>query len=89
MPYIKQEQRDKLDPSIRLLIKSLQEDKDNLDGNFNYAVTRLLKSLYSPPKYATYARAMGALVCIQQEFYRKVVAPYENIKEEENGKIPD
>lgn len=88
MPYIKQEQRDRLDPSIYLLIKFLQEDPENLDGNFNYAVTRLLKTLYSPSKYSTYARAMGALSCIQQEFYRKDIAPYEQIKESENGKIP-
>jgi len=57
-----------------------------LDGRLNYIVTVLLKRLYTP-RYFNYNRAMGVLECVKQEFYRRVVAEYENEKIKENRDV--
>lgn len=57
-----------------------------MDGRLNYIVTVLLKRLYTP-RYFNYNRAMGVLECVKQEFYRRVVAEYENEKIKENRDV--
>jgi hypothetical protein len=87
MPYITQDQRPALDDIIAPLtnhIKNLPLEQQ--DGALNYVVTKILKEVY-PPRYFNYNRAMGVLSCIQAEFYRKDVAPYEDIKIQENGDV--
>lgn len=69
---------------VELLKQIPEEDRD---GHVNYIVTVLLKRLYEPPKYKRYNRAMGVLECIKQEFYRRVVAPYEDEKIEQSGDV--
>jgi len=59
---------------------------DEKEGQLNYFITSILHNVYSP-KYFEYNRAIGLLECIKQEYYRKVVAPYEDIKIEENGDV--
>jgi len=72
-----------------------------IDGRTNYAISMLLGYLYHYPpslviddpktplrnRYGNYERAMGLLSCIQQEFYRRKVAEYENLKIDENGDL--
>lgn len=88
MPYIKREDRQRyvrvLDDLQFLLEKIPEEDRD---GHVNYIITVLLKRLYQPPKYRRYNKAMGVLECIKQEFYRRVVGPYEDKKIAENGDV--
>ena len=87
MPYIKAKQRIDLEPALNNLIKELLAGEEReLDGEVNYVVTRMLKALY-PPKYFNYNRAMGVLSCIQHEFYRRSIAPYEETKIIENGDL--
>jgi len=38
-------------------------------------------------KYFNYKRAVGMVECVKQEFYRVVVAPYEDEKREQHGDI--
>ena len=87
MPYIKAESRPTIDELTNGLIdhvKSLPVEEQ--DGALNYAVTRVLKSVY-PTRYFHFNRAMGVLACIQAELYRVVIGPYEDIKIDENGAV--
>ena len=87
MPYILQEDRPKFDTLINELVKKLQERPiENIDGDFNYIVTRIIKESY-PLRYFHINRAMGVLECIQHEFYRRVAAPYEDTKIQQNGDV--
>lgn len=53
----------------------------------NYIVTSVMKMLYKP-RYFNYNRALGVLEAIKQEYYRRVVAPYEDEKTRKNGDVP-
>jgi len=87
MPYIKKENRPELDKLIDPIIECLKNTPvEEQDGKLNYIMTRILKGVY-PARYFHYNRALGVLSAIQQEFYRRVVAPYEDKKKEENGDV--
>ena len=38
-------------------------------------------------KYSTFNDIIGALECAKQEFYRRLAAPYEDVKIKENGDV--
>ena len=57
-----------------------------MDGELNYVVTRILKEVY-PLRYFHLNKAIGVLECIKQEYYRRVTAPYEDIKIQESGDV--
>jgi len=87
MPYIKQESRPKWDSLIQQLIEEIKkESPESIDGTLNYIITRIFKAVY-PARYYHYNKAIGVLECIKQEFYRRVVAIYENEKIAENGDV--
>jgi hypothetical protein len=86
MPYIKQEDRDKVfsgfGPSIR---------QHNIEtaGELQYAIAVMLKG-YIERKGLNYQHCndvMGALAGAQMEFYRRTVVPYEDKKITENGDV--
>jgi len=79
MPYIKPEQRQKLD----------KDPRPSDPGELNYLLTRqLLRYLEDKGmKYATINEIMGVLNCVTQEFYRRWAAPYEDQKILENGDV--
>ncbi len=88
MPYIKPEHRPELDKLIEPLVKQLLSlPLEKQDGGVNYAVTKLLKALYDKGNYFTYNRSMGVLAALQQEWYRRFIAPYEDKKIQENGDV--
>jgi hypothetical protein len=87
MPYIKMEDRGKYESVLEELITILKGlPVESVDGELNYIVTKVLKEIY-PLRYFNLNRAIGVLECIKQEFYRRVAAPYEDIKIEENGDV--
>lgn len=87
MPYIKREQRPKIDELVNPLIAYLKSiPVEDQDGSVNYTITRILKGLY-PLKYYHLNRALGVLTAIKDEFYRRVIAPYEDTKIKENGDV--
>ncbi|MGC9157002.1 MAG: DUF6899 family protein [Candidatus Micrarchaeia archaeon] len=87
MPYIKKDKRQEIDKLLEPLIGLLKSaETEEVDGELNYVVTKLLWSLYSP-RYFNYNRAIGVLESVKQEFYRRKVAPYEDEKIRENGDI--
>lgn len=88
MPYIKKEDRERYREALAQIVETLESiPEEDRDGHINYVVTVMLKRLYQPPKYRRYNKAIGVLECIKQEFYRRVVAPYEDIKMEQNGDV--
>ena len=82
MPYIKKENRIKISPFVDNLF-----DKLETKGDFNFAISLLIQKLIKREgcNYSNLNDAIGILECVKQEFYRKIVAPYEEIKE--NGDI--
>lgn len=87
MPYIKMEDRPKYEEALGELIGILKSQPvERIDGELNYIITRILKESY-PLRYFNLNRAMGVLECCKLEFYRRVAAPYEDIKIEENGDV--
>ena len=87
MPYITQEDRPQYDTVLAELIALLKEKPpESVDGHLNYVVTRVIKEVY-PLRYYHVNKAMGVLECIQHEFYRRVAAPYEDTKIEQNGDV--
>jgi len=94
MPYIKQELRDKIDREINVLVAKIKEasglDGKKMIGMLNYTIMRLLMGSFVDGKvsYEKINRINGLMSDIQQEFYRRVAAPYEDKKIEENGDLP-
>ncbi len=87
MPYIKQEQRVEVDRALEPLIRHIASlPLEDQDGNLNYVITKLLKHIY-PTKYFHLNRALGVLTSVTHEHYRRVVAPYEDKKINENGDV--
>ena len=94
MPYIKQETRHTLDPSIDSLVKALAdleldnlEGGNNTEGNLNYIISRLLEAVYTHPlSYRNINDAVGMMECCKMEFYRRLCF-YEDQKIVENGDV--
>ncbi len=80
MPYIKQELR-----------KFLNIDDDRpieSTGELNYFITNVIMNfLPANYNYNDLNAVMGVLESVKQEFYRRVVVPYEEKKMEENGDV--
>ncbi len=89
MPYILKEKRAVLDPAVLELAEAFRklDDDGNFAGNLNYVITRLFSALYPNPNYQRFNDIVGALECCKLELYRKKTAPYEDIKEQENGPV--
>ena len=87
MPYIKKENREKWKETLKK-VKDITNKLDvfEIDGELNFFITSILKDVYTP-KYFNYNKAIGLLECIKQEYYRKVVSPYEDKKIKENGDL--
>jgi hypothetical protein len=87
MPYILKENRKKYNALLEELIGILKKQPlDQIDGEINYIVTRILKEVY-PLRYFNLNRAVGVLESCKLEFYRRIVGPYEDKKIEENGDV--
>jgi hypothetical protein len=87
LPYIKTEKRVKYDKALHELVGILKSlPPEEVDGELNYVVTKILKGVY-PLKYYHLNKAIGVLECIKLEFYRRVAAPYEDVKIKESGDV--
>ena len=87
MPYIRPENRKKYDKVLKELVSILKAlPPEEIDGELNYVVTKMLKEIY-PLRYFHINKAIGVLECAKLEFYRRVAAPYEDIKIKESGDV--
>lgn len=87
MPYISQQTRNHLNQYLDPLAEEIFASK-NFAGDINYSISYILARLTN--HQLNYARAnacVGALECAKQEFYRRVVAPYEDTKIVQNGDV--
>jgi hypothetical protein len=90
MPYISQQNRDKLDPSINNLIavlKNVCEVDGHKAGKVNYTITKILDSMYKDKGYEGYNSADGVLINVLLEYYRRRVVPYEDEAKTRNGEV--
>lgn len=88
MPYIRSSTRTDLDMHLVPLTKELISRGDNFEGDLNYSISFILNALCETKlSYAAANRIIGALECAKLEFYRRVAAPYEDKKIEENGDV--
>ena len=87
MPYIINTQREKIDTKIAELISAIESlPKSDRAGILNYTFSSMIDKLYGL-KYSEINEAVGVLECIEQEYYRRVAAPYEDTKIEQNGDV--
>lgn len=87
MPYIKADKRTKYTIILKELTEILKAlPSEEVDGEFNYIVTKMLREIY-PLRYFQINKAIGVLECIKLEYYRRVAAPYEDLKIHESGDV--
>lgn len=82
MPYIKQENREKLDR----IVEQMKEADVVADGDLNYLLYAYCKRHVSP-SYNNYKNFIGELNQCATEIERRVLAPYEDEKVKENGDV--
>jgi hypothetical protein len=80
MPYIKPEDR-----AAILLNETNIEDA----GELNFFITTLINYYINKNTkcYTTLNEVIGVLECAKLELYRRIVAPYEDVKIEQNGDV--
>ena len=86
MPYIKKDRRDWI---FNLDEGTLEPFQIESCGELNYLITLAITSYISNKKlsYQTINDIVGALEGAKLEFYRRVAAPYEDKKIQENGDV--
>jgi len=84
MPYIKKEDREKFDDDIKDLSSKIETE-----GELNYVITKLCFNWIKKKRlcYSVLNSVIGVLTCVIQEFYSRVVAPYEEEKVKENTDV--
>jgi hypothetical protein len=94
MPYIYKEERSLYNDSIEQLVNSLvdkfpgENGKDFSEGDLNYIISSIVWKLFDKsPSYRLANKLTGVIQCVQSEFYRRKVIPYEDHKIIENGDI--
>ena len=86
MPYINRNARVVMDPLLEGLAQQITEP-----GDLNYVVSRLLSlcivASHDTPGYHSLSQWRAALTDAAEEFYRRVMAPYEDYKRRRNGDV--
>jgi predicted DNA-binding protein with PD1-like motif len=84
MPYIKKEDRPKFEEDAKNIAM-----KAKCAGDLNYAITVILHSYLkrNGVKYANVNELIGMMECCKMELYRKIGAPYEDLKITQNGDV--
>lgn len=80
MPYVKSEDRSRLDKG----------DAPKEAGELNYAITKLIDEYLKYKggiRYSHLNEIVGVLECAKLELYRRIAAPYEDKKIDENGDV--
>lgn len=79
MPYIPQDRRDNL---LNGEIRPVNP------GDLNFLITMIIQDYLAPSaRYTDFNDVIGVLECAKLELYRRLVAPYEDTKIEENGDV--
>lgn len=84
MPYIKQAEREALQPILNA-VKGVELYAYSA-GCYNYLITKILLTM-EPECYNDYNEIIGILENVKLEMYRRMVAPYEDEKIKKNGDV--
>lgn len=88
MPYIKKDDRMKFDEGIQSIVTALFEKDTVSVGEVNYVISTIIWDIFRQgPSYTLGNNLVGVLECVKQEFYRRQLSPYEDVKIIENGDI--
>lgn len=72
---------------LQATLKVLRDsDPDKVDGHLNYLFSSILDRTYTK-NYKSLNAAIGVLECCKLELYRRVVVPYEDQKNWDNGDV--
>jgi len=82
MPYIKQSERERCD----FVIQQMLESDIKANGDLNYILFKYCKENIQP-SYNNYKNYIGELQETIAEIRRRLLAPYEDMKIEENGDV--
>ncbi len=89
MPYIDAESRCKFEEDLKNLSQNIMSV-----GEMNYCITILIAKFLEDitevegkVSYHHYNQLIGVLECAKLELYRRLVAPYEDIKITDNGDV--
>lgn len=84
MPYINQLDRTALNDKVIYAGRSIQNP-----GELNYLITKIIQDYVHDhgKSYSVINEIVGVLECAKLEFYRRLAAPYEDKKIEENGDV--
>lgn len=85
MPYISQTDRIYWNIPLQELLRQIQVGIST--GELVYMLTKICQAAMQDNHFSDYADIITALECTKLEFYRRQVAPYEDIKIKENGDI--
>jgi len=79
MPYINEESRNKIDDGVF----------PSNEGELNYMISSLLDEYLAEYgcNYTNINTVIGVLECAKLEIYRRMAAPYEDEKMQENGDV--
>lgn len=92
MPYVEENGRAILAKHLSGLCDEINKHAlssgiDKLPGIVNYAIVRIIGGTLRLDSYASINSAIGILECAKLELYRRIAAPYEDKKAEENGDV--
>ena len=90
MPYILKTEREKFNDLIKIIVHDLSESGE-YDGKLNYVVSSIINGILKErgKNYHELNKMIGVVECVKQELYRRLAAPYEDKKIEENGDVFD
>lgn len=93
MPYISETSRTRVDRQIGVLITELRHSfpGDGINGVLNYVISELICNCMRPTdgwNYAAIQNTKGLIVCIKDEFERRICGPYEKVVLSLNGDTP-
>ncbi len=88
MPYIPEKDREALDYAIFDITARILAEEGTA-GRMNYCISSMINMMIEKKglSYSNLNEIVGALECIKMELYRRVAAPYEDIKIQENGDV--
>jgi hypothetical protein len=92
MPYIKDSDRIKYESAITEIVNELNtqgQDGFYPVGDLNYLLSAIINQTLTRQgvRYQNLNALIGVLECAKLELYRRVAAPYEDLKIMENGDV--
>lgn len=90
MPYIDPKSRPNLNFHLDALVHFLRSQPDSVEGELNYCISYLISKSMKPLtgwRYCWLARAHSVFIMAAAEFYRRLVAPYEDLAIQKNGDV--